>query len=291
MFLPAADRKGIVEMIDLHTHILSGLDDGAKTLEDSIRMCWMSYRDGVRTIVATPHTLNGLYLNDRETILTKVKELNEVIKKLGVGNAESGVQDPQSRTGSLSSTHSELRIPKSAMSLKILPGADTRFSEAILLQLDQGRVTTVGDGGQFLSIEFPFQGVPYRAENILFQLMTRGIIPIISHPERNLEIVERPKRYYEMIRMGCLGQVTAMSLTGKLGHGVRKFVEKLMKKRLVHFIASDAHSIDERPPVLSEALRAAEKIVGREEALKMVSDYPQAILEGRRPNVPEPSPP
>ena len=185
--------------------------------------------------------------------------------------------------------NSAFRIPKSEF--RILPGADTRFCEEILLQLDQGRVTTVGDGGRFLSIEFPFQGVPYRAENILFQLMARGMIPIISHPERNLEIVERPKRYYEMIRMGCLGQVTAMSLTGKLGRGVRKVVEKLMKKRLVHFIASDAHSIDGRPPVLSEALRAAEKIVGKEEALKMVSDYPRAILEGRRPNVPEPSPP
>ena len=71
-------------MIDLHLHLLPGLDDGAKTLEESIQMCWISYKDGVRTIVATPHTLNGFYLNDRETILLKVQELNEVIRKLGV---------------------------------------------------------------------------------------------------------------------------------------------------------------------------------------------------------------
>jgi len=252
----------MIEMIDLHTHILPGLDDGARTLDESIQMCWISYGDGVRTIVATPHTLNGVYINDRATILTKVQELNSAI-----------------------------RNPQSAIPLRILPGADVRFCEGILLQLDQGNVTTVGDRGQFLSIEFPFQWIPYRAEDILFQLMARGIIPIISHPERNLEILDRPKRYYEMIRMGCLGQVTAMSLTGKFGHGIRKIVERFIKKRLVHIIASDAHSINGRPPILSEALRAAEKIVGKEEAWKMVSDYPRAILEGRRPKVPEPSPP
>ena len=91
--------------------------------------------------------------------------------------------------------------------------------------------------------------------------------------------------------MGCLGQVTAMSLTGRFGHGVRRVVEKLIKKRLVHFIASDAHSINGRPPILSEALREAERMVGKEEARKMVSDYPRAILDGRRPDVPDPIPP
>ena len=289
MPLSTADNRGIVEMIDLHAHILSGLDDGAETLEESIQMCWISHRDGVKAIVATPHTLNGLYTNDRETILTKVQELNEAIRELGVRSSELGVQNPQSRMGSFSSMNSAIRIPH--LELRILPGADVRFCEGILLQLDQGKVMTIGDGGRFLSVEFPSQGIPYRAEEVLFQLMARGIIPIISHPERNLEVVERPKRYYEMIKMGCLGQVTAMSLTGRFGHGVRRVVEKLIKKRLVHFIASDAHSINGRPPILSEALREAERMVGKEEARKMVSDYPRAILDGRRPDVPDPIPP
>ena len=275
MPLSATDNAGIVQMIDLHAHILSGLDDGPRTLEESIRMCWISYRDGVRTIVATPHTLNGLYINDRETILLKVQELNGAIRELGVAKP----------------LDSEIHNPQSEMPFRILPGADVRFCEDILHQLDAGKLTTIGDGRHFLSIEFPYQGIPYRAEEVLFQLMTRGIVPIISHPERNLEIVERPKRYYEMIRMGCLGQVTAMSLTGRFGHGIRRVVERFIKKRLVHIIASDAHSINGRPPVLSEALRAAEKILGREEAWKMVSDYPRAVLEGRRPDVPEPIPP
>jgi protein-tyrosine phosphatase len=156
--------------------------------------------------------------------------------------------------------------------------------------LDQGKVTTVGDGGKYLIVEFPFHGFPYRAEEVLFQLMARGIIPIISHPERNLEISQRPQRYYEMIRKGCLGQVTGMSLTGGFGPGIRRVAEKLLTHRLLHFIGSDAHSINGRPPILSPAVRAVEKMLGEEEARRMVTEYPQTILEGRRPAVPEPIP-
>ena len=278
-------------MIDLHVHILSGLDDGAKTLEESIQMCWISYRDGVRTIVATPHTLNGLYLNGRETILAKVKELNEALMKFGIRNAEFGIKEPNAALHTPQSEmffNSAFRTPHSA--LKILPGADIRLSEMTLPYLDQGKMMTIRDGKKYLFLEFPFQGIPYQTEEVIFQIMTRGIIPIITHPERNLEIEQRPQRYYEMIRMGCLGQVTAMSLTGEFGSRVRQIAERLLKNKLIHFIASDAHSTDGRPPILSEGVRAAEKIVGKEEAQKMVTKYPQAILEGRKPDVPEPIP-
>jgi protein-tyrosine phosphatase len=137
-------------------------------------------------------------------------------------------------------------------------------------------------------IEFNFQGIPHKAEEVLFQLLAKGVIPIISHPERNFEIGQRPRRYYEMIRIGCLGQVTAMSLTGEFGPGVKRVAKKLLAHRLIHFIASDAHSINRRPPILSAGVKAAEKIVGKEEAQRMVTEYPQAIIEGKRPNIPEP---
>lgn len=262
----------IVEMIDLHSHILPGLDDGPRTLEESLQMCWVSYKDGVRTVVATPHTLNGVYENDRSTILSRVHELNETIRKFGVKDSNA-------------STHQRV---DASNSLRILPGADVRFCEDILLQLGQGRVVTVGDEGKFLIIEFPFQGIPYEAEKILFQLLTKEIVPIITHPERNLEVGQRPKRYYEMIRMGCLGQVTAMSLTGEFGPGIKRIADKLLASRLIHFVASDAHSANGRSPILSKAVKAAEKIVGKKEAWKMVKEYPQAVLDGRRPDVPEP---
>ena len=260
-------------MIDIHTHILWGLDDGAKTIDDSLEMCQIAYRDGIRTVVATPHTLNGLYQNDRTSILGKVRELNKVISNQLLVNSP-GLSNQSSVTKE--STNNEFRI---------LPGADVHLCEETLRQLEGGKVTTLGDGGKYLLIEFPFPAIPYGTEEMLFQVMTRGIIPIISHPERNLEIGQNPRRYHEMIQMGCLGQVTAMSLTGGFGPAIKRLAEKLLVKRLVHLIASDAHSTDGRPPILSDGVFAAEKIVGREEALRMVTEYPQAILEGRRPDI------
>ena len=272
-------------MIDLHTHILPGLDDGVKTLEESIKMCWMSFRDGVRTIVATPHTLNGLYLNDRDIILKKVDELNEALIHCGMRISDCGIKNSKSEID-FSSINSEFRIPNSEF--RILPGSDVRLCENTLSHLDQGKLMTISDSKKYLFLEFPFQGIPHQAEEIIFQVMQRGMIPIITHPERNIELGQRPRRYYEMIRKGCLGQVTAMSLTGELGPRIKQVAERLLTNRLIHFIASDAHSLDGRPPILSEAVRVAGKIVGKEEAQKMVTEYPQAILDGRKPNVPEP---
>jgi protein-tyrosine phosphatase len=270
------------------------LDDGAKTLEESVQMCWKSYRDGVRTIVATPHTLNGLYLNDRDIILKKVDELNEALIHCGLrlpagqaGISDCGIKNSKSEID-FSSINSEFRIPNSEF--RILPGADVRLCENTLSHLDQGKVMTISDSKKYLFLEFPFQGIPHQAEEIIFQVMQRGMIPIITHPERNIELGQRPRRYYEMIRKGCLGQVTAMSLTGELGPRIKQVAERLLTNRLIHFIASDAHSVNGRPPVLSEAVRVAGKIVGKEEAKKMVTEYPQAILDGRRPKIPEPIP-
>jgi protein-tyrosine phosphatase len=291
-------------------------------------------------MVATPHTLNGVYTNDRATILNRVHELNQALIECGMQNAEFGMGNKEgiecgmqnaefgmgnkegiecgmrnaecgmenypsstkdafssaicnlqsAMEGSGSSSHSEFRIPNSAISFKVLPGADVSFSPDIMKRFEKGEVETLNDKGRSILVEFPSQGIPYRAEEVLFQLMVKGVVPIISHPERNLEIARRPGRYYEMIRMGCLGQVTAMSLTGGFGSGVRRVAEKLLASRLVHMIASDAHSVDRRPPILSAAVKAAGKILGAEEAAKMVTDYPEAILNGRRPRVADPRP-
>jgi protein-tyrosine phosphatase len=267
------------KMIDLHNHILYGQDDGAETLEESIRMCRISSQDGVRTIVATPHILPGIYENDRSTILSQVAELNNALKKLSFQRSPFRVKNLDSMT----------RLPDDLITeLRILPGADVHFSSDLLERLERKEVVTVNDQGRYLMVEFESQGIPYMAEEALFQMLTKGIVPIISHPERNMEIAQRPQRYYEMIRMGCLGQVTAMSLTGEFGPEIKRSAEKLLSKRLIHIIASDAHSPDRRPPILSAGVKAAEKIVGKEEARKMVTEYPKAVIEGRRPDVPEP---
>ena len=268
----------VAEMIDLHSHILHGLDNEARTLQKSLQMCEISYKDKIKTIITTPHTLNKVYQNNRSTILTRVQELNAALK-------ESEFPLDKQQCEMVSSSKPAIRNPQSEMALKILPGADVHLSQEMLSQLDQGKVTTLGDSGKSLLVEFPPQRIVYGTEEVLLQLIERGIIPVITHPERNLEVLQRPQRYCEMIRMGCLGQVTAMSLTGGFGPEVRRVAETLLERRLLHVIASDAHSTNGRLPILTPAVRAAEKIMGEEEAWKMVTEYPQAILEGRRPHV------
>jgi len=271
----------MIERIDLHAHILPRLDDGAESLEESVEMCRISYGDGVRTIVATPHILPGVYKNNRSTILAKTRELNEAVAQWGLRNAECGIQTPYAHPESSSSNPSELPFV-------ILPGADVHFSPNLLELCENGEIVTGNDAGRFLMVEFDSMNLPYQGEEVLFKLISRGIIPVITHPERNLEIARAPKRYYEMIKMGCLGQVTAMSLTGEFGSEVKRAAEQLLAHWLIHFIASDAHSVHGRPPLLSPGVREAEKRVGKEEAEKMVTEYPRALLEGRRPEVPEP---
>jgi protein-tyrosine phosphatase len=266
-------------MIDLHTHILSGVDDGATTIEESLEMCRIAYADGIRTIVATPHTLNGLHQNDRSSILNKVRELNAALKHFQLQNPNSQAANPHSETPNP-------QIRKSKSQLTILPGADVHLSDQMIPQLDRGTVTTIGDNGKCLLIEFSYTGIPYGTEEVLHQLVSRGIIPIISHPERNWEVDQNPRRYREMVQMGCLGQVTAMSLTGGFGPRSKRLAEQMLSQGLIHIIASDAHSTDGRPPVLSPAVRAAAGIVGEAEALRMVTEYPHSIVEGERPNVP-----
>ncbi len=248
-------------MIDIHCHILHGIDDGPLTIQESVEMAKIARQDGIRTIVATPHTLNGVYENDRAAILARIRDLESALR-----NSGDDLDD-----------------------LKILPGADVHFSEKMLNFLEEGKALTLADGGRYLLLEFPHQGVPYRAEVALFELLTSGIIPIISHPERNQEFIRRPQRFGAMIHSGCLGQVTAMSLTGGFGERSRQLAEKMLSARWIHFIASDSHSFQERPPVLSEGVRMAERFVGKEEAQKMVSDYPRAILEGQVLTFPPPA--
>ena len=212
---------GEIEMIDLHAHILPSLDDGAETLDESIEMCWLSYQDGIRTIVATPHILKGIYPNNRSTILAKVQELNEAIKKLRVQSSEFRSQIL---------THQPIHSCRTD-SFKILPGADVHFSLDMLQLCENGEIVTVNDNGRYLMVEFDFQGIPYHAEDVLFQMIMHGIIPIITHPERNLEIARSPNRYYEIIKMGCLGQVTAMSLTGGFGRWSEADRRKIAQKQ------------------------------------------------------------
>jgi len=245
-------------MIDIHCHILPNLDDGAQSLEESVQMAEQAVQDGIREVVATPHSLNGIYTNSAEEIISGVAAL-------------------------------QAALFERRLDLKLYPGADVHLSTHMVERINRREVCTLNDRGGYLLLELPSQMIPDGVRDEIFALKLHGITPIITHPERNLLVQHDPGILYELVRMGALAQVTAMSLTGDFGEFIGRISHYLLKHRLVHVIATDAHSPQERPPILSSAVeRAADTLENYDEAMHMVMSVPAAILSGQIPNVPEP---
>ena len=248
-------------MIDLHNHLLPGIDDGAKKLEETLEFLRIGHRDGVRKVVATPHMRPGIYDNRRELILQRVAMVRE---------AQRGDE---------------------AEAVTLLPGAEVFFTADVVQLARAGELMTVGDGGRYLLLELPYQQAPLGVDDTIFQLRLLGITPLMAHPERVAYYLEDIERVAASVRIGALTQVTGASVTGQFGDRARDFARALLERNLVHVLASDSHDVSYRPPVLSEAVRAAAAIVGEEAARRMVFEVPQAILEGREVQAEEPRPP
>jgi len=244
-------------MFDIHAHILPFLDDGPEDWEESLEMCRIASADGIKTIVATPHIVKGLYDNSPEEISAGTQRLNELIDSNGI-------------------------------ELSVLPGAELHISPDIPERLANGESLTINGNGKYVLIEIPFEVVPKGMGQLVFELLIKGVRPIISHPERNRVFQKKPELLFDFVSQGALSQVTAGSLSGVLGRRVRKCAFKLLERNLAHVIASDAHSSNRRSPVLSESVKAAEEIVGKERALEMVTTIPLSIIEGREVSIPDP---
>jgi protein-tyrosine phosphatase len=221
-------------------------------------MAKVAVRDGIHTVVATAHTLNGVYVNP----ISKVVSLARALEKAFV---------------------------KNRVQLRLFAACEVHICPRIVEHLEKGDAGTINREGTYLLLELPTQSIPIGVKEEVFSLKLHGITPIIVHPERNALIRRDANILYELIAMGALSQVTAMSVTGGFGMAVRESAQTLLRQRMCHVIASDAHSVDTRPPVLSEAVEEAAEVLGSyEEAERMVTDVPAAILSGRAPEVSEP---
>lgn len=209
-------------MIDIHSHILPGIDDGAKHIGDSMDMARQALKEGIHTIIATPHHKNSKYNNYKNDILLKVEDLNGELEKEG--------------------------IP-----LKVLAGQEVRIFGEVIEGFDKGEILSLNET-QYLFIELPSGHVPAYTEKLLFDLQLKGLVPIIVHPERNQEIIERPDVLLNLVKKGALTQVTASSLCGYFGKKIKNFSHQLIEANLTHFIASDAHNIDTRGFKMAEAM-------------------------------------
>ena len=241
-------------MIDIHTHILPGIDDGARDLEEALEMARLAVADGIRVMVATPHLFKH-----KSVDLAAINEKRVIQEHLDI------FRD---------------RLAAEGIALEILPGCDVPLCVEALSLLAEDRVLTVNDGKRYLLLELPHFSIPPSLEDICFRLQSRGLTPIITHPERQPLIQERPDRLGRLIDLGCLAQLTACSLTGGFGRRVAKVSRQLVKKGYIHLLASDTHNTRGRPPMLSKAVSELSKLVGLEQARAMVTHIPEKIIRG-----------
>ena len=231
-------------MIDLHCHILPGVDDGAKNMEQSIAMAKLAVEEGITHILATPHHQAHNWYNEKIKVQQLVEEVQAALDEEG--------------------------IP-----LIIFPGQEVRLYGEIIADIKADKIQFIDEANQYLLIEFPSTSVPAYTERLFYELQAIGITPIVVHPERNQAIEKEPEILKNLVDKGALAQLTAGSYIGKFGREVEKLSKDLIEANLIHYIASDSHNTSNRKFHLKEAYEALEKDYGSE----LVNRYQQTTKD------------
>lgn len=242
-------------MIDLHSHILPGIDDGAGTIQDSIEMGRAAQMNGIHTVVATPHHKNGAWDNSGEDIPHLVDYVNESLKSARID-------------------------------VKVLPGQENRINGELVDDLKKG--ISIGlNHSRYVFVEFSSAQVPRYAKQLMFELQVEGYVPVIVHPERTKAFREQPDLLHEFVKNGALTQVTAHCFTGKMNKSIKQFAEDMVTHNLTHVVSTDAHNIDMRPFDLREAYDYIDHHLGPE-YVDTFLDNAERIIENRDPLLDEP---
>jgi protein-tyrosine phosphatase len=238
-------------LIDLHCHLLPGIDDGARNLEMALAMAHMASSESITTIACTPHILPGVYNNTGPAIRVAVARLRESISEAGIPIA-------------------------------LVAGADVHIAPDLGVQLREGRVLTLNDS-RYLLLEPLHHLLPPRLEDLIFGLQTAGYVPILTHPERLSWIEGRYDLIKRFVNNSVLMQITAGSLLGQFGRRPRYWAERMLDDGLCHLLATDAHDTERRAPRMAEARELAAQRLGRDEATNLVLRRPQGILNNLSP--------
>ena len=235
-------------MIDIHHHCLPGVDDGPREMAESVEMCAMAAEEGIETIIVTPHVLRGRWRGMSTTeLMSRVDAL---------------------RSATNDTPH-------------LLLGSEYFFAHDMMEVLRAGQSIAPLAGSRFVLLELPANSVPPMIEQPLYRAQLEGWIPVIAHPERNLVFQQNPELLASLVTHGARTQITATSLTGAFGSKARAAAEAFLRRRLVHFVASDAHDLTRRPPRIREAARVLEELVGAEIAQALLVANPAAVVENR----------
>jgi protein-tyrosine phosphatase len=236
--------------VDIHCHLLPGIDDGAKDWDETLAMARLAVGDGTTTIIATPHQLGNFGQNRGDHIRQLAAEAQQ-------------------------------RLDAAGIPLAVLPGADVRIEPDMVEALTRGEVLTLGDHLRHVLLELPHE-LYFPLEPVLEQLSRRKIAGILSHPERNQGILRQPNVLAPLVEAGCLMQITAGSLCGSMGPECQQFSEWMLAEGLIHFVATDAHGPRSRRPLLRRAFERIVEIAGEKTATELCHGKPGGVAAGPR---------
>lgn len=241
-------------MIDIHSHIVFGVDDGPSTKEESLALLREAFSQGVWTIVSTSHRRKNMFETPEEIIMTNFKEVQELAQK---------------------------ELPD----LTILYGAEIYYSQDVLEKLESKQIPTLNDT-QYALIEFSTRTPYWEIRNALSKILLLGVTPVIAHIERYDELENNKKRVKELIDMGCYTQINSSSvLKPKLFRDKhRKFKKRaqyFLSHDMVHCVASDMHNLSSRPPYMKQAFDAISHQYGKERAQELFVVNPQSIISNK----------
>ncbi len=238
-------------MYDLHCHLLPAMDDGAWNLETALEMAGVAATDGITHLACTPHIYPGLFENTPEGISAAVECFR-------------------------------LELENAGISLELSYGADIQIVPELLFNLRSGAFPTLNKSSYFLFE--PLHHVPLpNFDQLVFDVMSAGYVPIVTHPERLAWIDGHYDQFVAAVQAGAWMQLTAGSLTGRHGSSPKYWSERMLDDGMVHLLATDAHNLTNRPPLLAEGEQAAVRYVGADEARRLVLDRPQAIWNDTHP--------
>lgn len=244
-------------MLDLHYHLLPGIDDGSTDLAMSLEMARMSVAEGVTTVACTPHIYPGLYDNTRDGIVAAIARLQAALDQAGIA-------------------------------LQLVEGADVHLDPGLLEGIRGGRIPTLA-GSRYLLLEPPHHVAPPNFEGVVFELMAAGIVPVVTHPERLKWVEDHYDLFVRLARRGAWMQVTAGAVTGRFGRRVKYWADRFVDEGHCMILATDAHHPRNRPPLLAEARDAVAARLGAEEATHMVQTRPAGIVADLHPDELPPS--
>jgi len=244
-------------LIDLHCHILPGIDDGAVDLGVSLDMARASVADGVSVLACTPHILPGLYHNVGPQIISAIQQLQDALEKND--------------------------IP-----LRLVAGADVHMVPDLVEGLRSGRLLSLA-GSRYVLIEPPHHTAPPQLESFFFSMLVEGFVPVLTHPERLKWLPHRYESIRQLVRAGVWMQITSGSLAGAFGRNAQYWAHRMLDEGCVHLLATDAHDTQRRPPDLRRGRDLAAARVGIEEAEHLVVTRPRGVVENEIPaNLPMP---